>query len=50
MATGQQWLFAHAKPLVERLGKGFLSQVPAQPGVYFMCDRIFHPRHHEFTE
>ena len=38
MAAGQQWLFAPAQPLVERLGKKFFRQVPAQPGVYFMRD------------
>lgn len=38
MATGQQWLFAPAQPLVERLGKDFFRKVPAQPGVYFMRD------------
>lgn len=36
MAAGQQWLFAPAKPLVERLGKTFFRKVPARPGVYFM--------------
>lgn len=38
MATGQQWLFAPAKPLVERLGKKFFHKIPAQPGVYKMHD------------
>jgi hypothetical protein len=36
MAAGQQWLFAPARPLVERLGKKFFRKVPARPGVYFM--------------
>ena len=38
MATGQQWLFAPAQPLVERLGRQFFRAVPPQPGVYFMRD------------
>ena len=38
MATGQQWLFAPAKPLVERLGKKFFRKIPTRPGVYFMRD------------
>ncbi len=38
MATGQQWLFAPAKPLVERLGKRFFRKIPARPGVYSMRD------------
>jgi hypothetical protein len=38
MATGQQWLFAPARPLVERLGRRFFRKVPAQPGVYSMRD------------
>lgn len=38
MAAGQQWLFAPAQPLVERLGKQFFRKVPPQPGVYFMRD------------
>ncbi len=38
MAAGQQWLFAPAQPLVERLGRDFFRQVPAQPGVYRMRD------------
>ena len=38
MAAGQQWLFAPARPLVERLGREFFRKVPAQPGVYFMRD------------
>ena len=38
MAAGQQWLFAPAKPLVERLGRKFFRKVPARPGVYFMRD------------
>jgi hypothetical protein len=38
MAAGQQWLFAPAKPLVQRLGKKFFRKVPPQPGVYLMRD------------
>ncbi len=38
MATGQQWLFAPAKPLVRRLGRKFFRKVPARPGVYLMRD------------
>ena len=38
MAAGQQWLFAPAQPLVERLGKEFFRKVPAEPGVYSMRD------------
>lgn len=38
MAAGQQWLFAPATPLVERLGKQFFRTVPPQPGVYLMRD------------
>ncbi len=38
MAAGQQWLFAPAKPLVERLGRKFFRKVPARPGVYLMRD------------
>src|SRR5512139_3023770 len=38
MATGQQWLFAPARPLVERLGRRFFRKVPTQPGVYSMRD------------
>ena len=38
MATGQQWLFAPARPLVERLGRKFFRKVPTQPGVYAMRD------------
>src|SRR5208282_6301499 len=38
MAAGQQWLFAPAQPLVERLGTQFFRQVPAQPAVYIMRD------------
>jgi len=38
MAAGQQWLFAPATPLVERLGEKFFRTVPPQPGVYFMRD------------
>ena len=32
----QQWLFAPAQPLVERLGGQFFRTIPAQPGVYIM--------------
>ena len=38
MAAGQQFLFAPAQPLVERLGKKFFRKVPPQPGVYLMRD------------
>jgi hypothetical protein len=38
MAAGQQWLFAPAKPLVERLGRRFFRKAPARPGVYLMRD------------
>jgi predicted GIY-YIG superfamily endonuclease len=38
VAAGQQWLFAPAQPLVERLGREFFRTVPAQPGVYLMRD------------
>jgi hypothetical protein len=38
MAAGQQFLFAPAKPLVQRLGKKFFRKVPPQPGVYLMRD------------
>ena len=38
MAAGQQFLFAPAQPLVERLGKNFFRKAPARPGVYLMCD------------
>jgi hypothetical protein len=38
MAVGQQWLFAPARPLVDRLGRKFFRQVPTQPGVYSMRD------------
>jgi hypothetical protein len=38
MAAGQQWLFAPARPLVERLGREFFRKVPTQPGVYSMRD------------
>jgi hypothetical protein len=36
MSTGQQWLFAPAQPLVDRLGKQFFRKIPARPGVYRM--------------
>jgi excinuclease UvrABC nuclease subunit len=35
----QQWLFAAPRPLAERLGRDFLSQVPHRPGVYVMSGR-----------
>jgi len=38
MAARQQWLFAPARPLVERLGPDFFREVPPQPGVYSMRD------------
>lgn len=38
MAAGQQWLFAPATPLVERLGRKFFRQAPEKPGVYLMRD------------
>ncbi len=38
MAAGQQFLFAPAQPLVERLGKNFFRKAPARPGVYLMRD------------
>ncbi len=38
MAAGQQWLFAPAQPLVERLGRQFFLAVPDRPGVYVMRD------------
>jgi hypothetical protein len=38
MAAVQPWLFAPAKPLVERLGKEFFRRIPARPGVYRMQD------------
>ena len=37
MAAGQLWLFDPPKPLVERLGEEFFSQLPTGPGVYLMC-------------
>lgn len=37
MATGQLWLFAPPRPLVERLGESFFSELPERPGVYLMC-------------
>jgi excinuclease UvrABC nuclease subunit len=37
MATGQLWLFPPPKPLVERFGEGFFTEVPASPGVYYFC-------------
>ncbi len=36
MATGQQWFYPPARPLVERLGPSFFRAIPAQPGVYTM--------------
>lgn len=38
MATGQQWLFPPARPLVEKLGREFFRSLPTQPGVYLMRD------------
>ncbi|MBN2507519.1 MAG: nucleotide excision repair endonuclease [Verrucomicrobia bacterium] len=38
MAVGQQWLFAPACPLVDRLGREFFRRTPAHPGVYVMRD------------
>ena len=38
MAARQQWLFAPARPLVERLGRRFFRKAPTQPGVYSMRD------------
>jgi hypothetical protein len=40
MAARQQWLFAPARPLVERLGPDFFREVPTQPGVYSMRDAM----------
>jgi excinuclease UvrABC nuclease subunit len=37
MATGQLWLFAPPKPLVERVGEAFFRALPTGPGVYLMC-------------
>jgi excinuclease UvrABC nuclease subunit len=37
MAAGQLWLFDPPKPLVERFGDDFFRELPAKPGVYFMC-------------
>src|SRR5262245_19107752 len=36
MAAYQQWLFAPARPLVERLGGRFFRKIPSRPGVYSM--------------
>jgi len=38
MASGQQFLFAPEKPLVERLGRKFFRRIPRQAGVYKMRD------------
>ena len=38
MGAGQQWLLPPARPLLERVGRQFFRQVPAQPGVYVMRD------------
>ena len=38
MAAGQQWFWAPARPLVERLGRKFFRKAPVQPGVYLMRD------------
>ena len=37
MATGQLWLFAPPKPLVDRLGEDFFRTLPQGPAVYLMC-------------
>jgi excinuclease ABC subunit C len=37
MSRTQLWLFPHPKPLVERFGEEFFRQLPANPGVYFLC-------------
>jgi len=37
MATGQLWLFAPPKPLVERFGAEYFRALPSVPGVYLMC-------------
>ncbi len=37
MASGQLWFFPPPKPLIERFGEDFFRQLPARPGVYFMC-------------
>jgi predicted GIY-YIG superfamily endonuclease len=38
MPTGQQFLFAPEKPLVQRLGKKFFRKLPRKAGVYKMRD------------
>ncbi|MDR3457390.1 MAG: nucleotide excision repair endonuclease [Verrucomicrobiae bacterium] len=38
MASGQQFLFAPEKPLVQRLGKKFFRKIPRRAGVYKMHD------------
>jgi hypothetical protein len=38
MPSGQRFLFAPDKPLVERLGKMFFRKVPQHPGVYKLRD------------
>jgi len=37
MSASQLWLFPHPKPLVERFGKDFFRELPAQPAVYYLC-------------
>jgi excinuclease UvrABC nuclease subunit len=37
MASNQLWLWPPPRPLVERFGDEFFRQVPALPGVYFLC-------------
>ena len=39
MADRQLRLFAHAKPLLERMGADFFCAAPRRPGVYVMCGR-----------
>src|SRR5262245_31304115 len=38
MASGQQFLFAPEKPLVQRLGRKFFRKIPSHAGVYKMRD------------
>ena len=45
MSERQLRLFAHSKPLLERLGKEFFKAVPPRPGVYLMfgqSDRVLY--------
>jgi hypothetical protein len=39
MRGRQLWLFPPPRPLVERFGDSFFRQVPARPGVYYLCGR-----------